>query len=214
MGGCQSCSRQCPIAYWSLGGTLIHWVNDSNSFRTLMPGSNWYIELWALFVYFRLFHKFLALLIKIYLLVSCLLTQSPQICLLVISAGSVSLPKKNHIFCSFGDFIEPTLFMILSKLLDKTNPNVRDGGILLLTLPPQAAVSISCIYSLFLSLSQIFLMIKYSCQSHSNTVRRRNYSHYIIIGMFLFLLFLKVILQKLSSFFPPVIYTLFSGWYF
>lgn len=67
-------------------GTLTHWANDMNSFRTRRPGSHWYTELWAPFVYFWLFHKFLALLsIEIYLLIFCLVTQSPQ------SVGYLSL---------------------------------------------------------------------------------------------------------------------------
>lgn len=150
----QSLSSGCPIAFWSLWGTHTHWVNDINIFRTLRPGSNWYIELWALFVCFWLFHKFLTCLpIEICLLIFCLLTQSPQICMLFISAGSVSLPGKKSYFLQLLRFywiysFSDTWF----KLLDKTNPNIRDVN----TFPPQAAGSISCIYSLFLSPSQFF----------------------------------------------------------
>lgn len=93
---------------------------------------------WAPLIYFGLFfHEFLHLLsIRVYLLIFWLLTQFPQICRLVLWAGNVLLPKNNcHSFCSFGDFIKSTFFPAnLFKLLDKTNPNMKYEGILLLTL--------------------------------------------------------------------------------
>lgn len=99
-------------------GTWVHWVNDMNSFRTRMPGSHSFIELWALFVYFWLFHKFLALLsIEIYLLIFCLVTQSTQsVCYLSLRVVSHCLGRKYCIFCSFGDLFESTLFLILEVI--------------------------------------------------------------------------------------------------
>lgn len=128
----QSLSGGCP----KFMGVLVEYRSIGSMTLTLLPGANSYSEPWALCVYLWLFfHKLLSLLsIEIYLLIFWLLTVSPNLYAIYLCWQYLNAREKDHIFWSSGDFIENTLFSsTLSKLLDRTNPNIKDERPLLLT---------------------------------------------------------------------------------